>query len=289
MVAMPYAIDGLPVVSTHSATCRVALRSTAAWCTSPRRQPPLKSTSRIGRATRGMPQLCSGTIVRSSRSANARWAAGTRSLRRAKSRAWSAAVTPVSNRPWPTTSRRIPAARPTASSPASPTTAWMARAASLSERRIIAASRARTGLSTCRCVRRYATSSIVLTRLADGAPRAMRKPRRRPAVSTTANETTPRRRAAQRRAASRCAAVGAAGGAVASEAAVGGGAGGAADCERPSATGATSRAASAAIATPRPPTISWRARAPGGWPRTRRSPRRGSAPSPGARATRSCP
>jgi hypothetical protein len=64
IVAIPYAIDGSPVVRTEIATLRVALRSSADWCTSPPRQPPLNKTSSTGRPTRGMPQLCAGTIVR---------------------------------------------------------------------------------------------------------------------------------------------------------------------------------------------------------------------------------
>jgi hypothetical protein len=65
IVAIPYAIDESPVVSTEIAIRRVGpLRSTADWCTSPRRQAPLNSTSSSGRPARGMPQLCSGTIVR---------------------------------------------------------------------------------------------------------------------------------------------------------------------------------------------------------------------------------
>ena len=90
---------------------------------------------------------------------------------RRNSRAWSSAVIVEPPHTGCGMNCRIPARRASALSAASPTRAWMAFAARLSERRTIGSSSAFSAARSARARtsvrRRYATSSIALTTLAE--------------------------------------------------------------------------------------------------------------------------
>src|SRR3954451_10324821 len=136
-----------------------------------------------------MPQRWLGVIPASRRIAKARRRAGTKRSMCRKKRVWSAPSmrlrpqTPVTG-----VKRCMPARRASRRRPPAPTKPRTADAAALSERRIIGPSSRRSDARSARWRtpwrRRYATSSIGFSTLADGNVRREPRPQRWPGVRT---------------------------------------------------------------------------------------------------------
>jgi hypothetical protein len=122
-----------------------------------------------------MPQRWAGTIVRSRRSAVARWRAGTNRSTCRKNSVWSAAS--IRDRPHTAAglNARMPTRRASRTSASLPTMSRTRVAATLSDQRTIGSSRSRSASRSDRSrtagSRRYATSSIAFSTLADGTVR----------------------------------------------------------------------------------------------------------------------